>query len=53
MTTLASQSAALARAAFSVAILLSVWDAYAELVVIVVARAVGLFTRQPQGGMIK
>jgi hypothetical protein len=53
MTTLASQSAALARAAFSVAILLSVWDAYVELVVIVVARAVGLFTRQPQGGMLK
>jgi hypothetical protein len=53
MTTLASQSAALARGAFWVAMLLSVWDAYAELVVLVVSRAVGLFVRQPQVGMLQ
>lgn len=53
VTTLASQSVALARAAFWLAMLLSVWDRYTELVVITVARAVGLFVRQAQVGMLQ
>jgi hypothetical protein len=33
--------------------LLSVWDRYTQLVVIAVARAVGLFVRQAQVGIIQ
>jgi hypothetical protein len=33
--------------------LLSMWDRYTELVVITVARAVGLFVRQAQVGMLQ
>ena len=53
VTTLASQAVALARAAFWLAVLLSVWDCYTELVVVVVSRSVGLFVRQAQVGMLQ
>jgi hypothetical protein len=53
VTTLASQAVALAQAAFWLAVLLSVWDRYTELVVVVVSRSVGLFVRQAQVGMLQ